>query len=68
MDLRRHQIAHAELDFGNGRLQLSDPNPEAWGLVAGPTVARRVSEPFDLACTATTSTHVVARAEENKAP
>jgi uncharacterized glyoxalase superfamily protein PhnB len=28
-------VAHAELDFGNGRLQLSDPNP-AFELVAAP--------------------------------
>jgi PhnB protein len=27
-------VAHAELDFGHGRLQLSDPNPK-FGLVAG---------------------------------
>jgi PhnB protein len=27
------KVAHAELDFGNGRLQLSDPNPE-FGLEA----------------------------------
>ncbi|MDO5697427.1 MAG: VOC family protein [Dermatophilus congolensis] len=27
---------HAELDFGSGRLQLGDPNPE-YGLVADPT-------------------------------
>jgi uncharacterized glyoxalase superfamily protein PhnB len=28
MDGPNGSIAHAELDFGNGRLQLSDPNPE----------------------------------------
>lgn len=28
-------VAHAELDFGHGRLQLSDPNPR-FDLVAGP--------------------------------
>jgi PhnB protein len=28
-------VAHAELDFGNGRLQLSDPNPK-FDLVADP--------------------------------
>ncbi len=36
-------VLHAELDFGNGRLQLSDPNPE-YGLAApvreGDTVSR----------------------------
>lgn len=29
-------VVHAELDFGNGRLQLGEPNPE-FGLVAAPT-------------------------------
>ncbi|AQA04169.1 glyoxalase [Mycobacterium sp. MS1601] len=29
-------IAHAELDFGHGRLQLSDPNPQ-FGLAAPPS-------------------------------
>lgn len=29
-------VVHAELDFGNGRLQLGEPNP-AYGLVAAPT-------------------------------
>lgn len=28
-------VVHAELDFGNGRLQLGEPNPE-YGLVAAP--------------------------------
>ena len=32
-DGSRTVIAHAELDFGNGRLQLSDPNPQ-FGLQA----------------------------------
>ena len=27
MEASGGSIAHAELDFGNGRLQLSDPNP-----------------------------------------
>lgn len=33
MDGSDGSIAHAELDFGNGRLQLSDPNPD-YGLEA----------------------------------
>lgn len=28
MEASNGSIAHAELDFGNGRLQLSDPNPD----------------------------------------
>jgi uncharacterized glyoxalase superfamily protein PhnB len=35
---------HAELDFGSGRLQLSDPN-DAFGLVA-PVAAEGTSESF----------------------
>jgi len=41
MDLPSGGVAHAELDFGQGRLQLSDPMPE-YGLVA-PTGEDRVS-------------------------
>ena len=35
MDAPDGTVAHAELDFGDGRLQLSDPNP-AYQLVAAP--------------------------------
>lgn len=35
MDGPDDTVAHAELDFGHGRLQLSDPNP-AYDLVAAP--------------------------------
>lgn len=53
-------IAHAELDFGNGRLQLSDPNPD-YGLeaVRGST---SVTHSMMLYCNDTDA--VVARAEK----
>jgi len=38
MDTSGGTVAHAELDFGIGRLQLSDPNPE-YGLAAPPRSA-----------------------------
>ena len=44
MDAGDGTIAHAELDFGTGRLQLSDPNPD-YGLAAvepGETVTHSV--------------------------
>jgi uncharacterized glyoxalase superfamily protein PhnB len=52
-------IAHAELDFGNGRLQLSDPNAE-YGLEA-PERKESVTHSMVLYCTDTDA--VVARAE-----
>src|SRR3954447_8141514 len=56
-------VAHAELDFGNGRLQLSDPNPK-FGLVAGPG-GTEVSHSTCLYCDDVDA--VVARAEEQGA-
>jgi PhnB protein len=38
MDGAGGAVAHAELDFGTGRLQLSDPNPD-YGLAAPPRAA-----------------------------
>jgi PhnB protein len=52
-------VAHAELDFGNGRLQLSDPNPK-FGLTA-PAVSGSVTHSIVLYCTDVDA--VVARAE-----
>jgi uncharacterized glyoxalase superfamily protein PhnB len=43
------EIAHAELDFGVGRLQLSDPNPD-YGLVA-PARGESVTHSIVLYCT-----------------
>ncbi|WP_199255368.1 VOC family protein [Mycolicibacterium mengxianglii] len=48
MDLHGDLIAHAELDFGHGRLQLSDPNPQ-FGLAA-PEVAETVTHSMVLYC------------------
>jgi uncharacterized glyoxalase superfamily protein PhnB len=56
---RGDEIAHAELDFGHGRLQLSDPNPE-YGLEAGRR-AESVTHSIMLYCK--DSDAVVARAE-----
>jgi PhnB protein len=56
-------VAHAELDFGNGRLQLADPNPK-FGLVAGPG-GTEVSHSTCLYCDDVDA--VVARAEEQGA-
>jgi uncharacterized glyoxalase superfamily protein PhnB len=56
-------VAHAELDFGNGRLQLSDPNPK-FGLVAGPG-GTEVSHSTCVYCDDVDA--VVARAEEQGA-
>ena len=56
-------VAHAELDFGNGRLQLSDPNP-TFDLVAAPT-GTSVSHSTCLYCPDVDA--VVARAVENGA-
>lgn len=60
MDGPNGTVAHAELDFGHGRLQLSDPN-EAYHLeapAAGPSVTHSVA----LYCEDTDA--VVARAEK----
>ena len=56
-------VAHAELDFGHGRLQLSDPNPK-FGLVAAPA-GTSVSHSTCLYCPDVDA--VVARAEERGA-
>jgi uncharacterized glyoxalase superfamily protein PhnB len=56
-------VAHAELDFGNGRLQLSDPNP-AFDLVAAPG-GPAVSHSTCLYCADVDA--VVARAKERGA-
>jgi PhnB protein len=56
-------VAHAELDFGHGRLQLSDPNPK-FELVAGPA-GPAVSHSICLYCPDVDA--VVARAAERGA-
>jgi PhnB protein len=56
-------VAHAELDFGDGRLQLSDPNP-AFDLVAAPA-GTAVSHSTCLYCPDVDA--VVARATERGA-
>jgi PhnB protein len=60
MDGPNGTVAHAELDFGHGRLQLSDPN-EAYQLAA-PTVGAPVTHSVALYCEDTDA--VVARAEK----
>lgn len=42
-------VAHAELEFGNGRLQLGDPNP-AYGLIAPPGGADQACYSMGLYC------------------
>lgn len=59
MDTPDGLIAHAELDFGHGRLQLSDPNPQ-FGLAAAPA-ADTSSHSIVLYCTDADA--VVTRAE-----
>lgn len=59
MDGPDNLVAHAELDFGNGRLQLSDPNPK-FGLEA-PTVGESVTHSIVLYCA--DADDVVARAD-----
>jgi len=59
MDLPGNVIAHAELDFGNGRLQLSDPNPQ-FGLAA-PEVSGTSTHSIVLYCEGVDE--VVGRAE-----
>jgi uncharacterized glyoxalase superfamily protein PhnB len=59
MDMPGNLIAHAELDFGNGRLQLSDPNPQ-FGLAA-PAPSTSVTHSIVLYCP--DADGVVARAE-----
>jgi PhnB protein len=56
-------VAHAELDFGHGRLQLSDPNPK-FDLVTAPT-GSAVSYSTCLYCDDVDA--VVARAKEHGA-
>ncbi|BBZ29818.1 glyoxalase [Mycolicibacterium madagascariense] len=53
-------IAHAELDFGTGRLQLSDPNPD-YGLGA---VQRSESVTHSMVLYCTDTDAVAARAEQ----
>lgn len=53
-------IAHAELDFGNGRLQLSDPNPDH-GLEA---VSSSASVTHSMVLYCADADAVVARAEQ----
>jgi len=60
MDGPHDTVAHAELDFGTGRLQLSDPNPQ-YGLAA-PTPGETVTHSLVLYCADTDD--VVARAEQ----
>jgi uncharacterized glyoxalase superfamily protein PhnB len=59
MDGPDNLVAHAELDFGNGRLQLSDPNPK-FGLEA-PAASGSVTHSIVLYCT--DADDVVARAD-----
>lgn len=59
MDGPDNLVAHAELDFGNGRLQLSDPNP-TFGLSA-PEVSDSVTHSIVLYCADADA--VVARAD-----
>jgi PhnB protein len=59
MEMADNLIAHAELDFGNGRLQISDPNPQ-FGLVA-PEVSENSTHSIVLYCPDVDD--VVARAE-----
>lgn len=63
MDAPDGTVAHAELDFGHGRLQLSDPNP-AFELVAAPG-GTAVSHSVCLYCPDVDA--VVARAVEHGA-
>ena len=63
MDGPDGSVAHAELDFGHGRLQLSDPNP-AFDLVAAPA-GTAVSHSTCLYCQDVDA--VVARAKERGA-
>jgi PhnB protein len=53
-------VAHAELDFGNGRLQLSDPNPDYQ--IAAPDPNSFATHSVALYCEDTDA--VVARAEK----
>jgi PhnB protein len=53
-------VAHAELDFGNGRLQLSDPNPDYQ--IAAPAPKAFATHSVALYCADTDA--VVARAEK----
>lgn len=59
MDGPDNLVAHAELDFGNGRLQLSDPSP-TFGLSA-PEVSDSVTHSIVLYCADADA--VVARAD-----
>jgi len=63
MDGPDGSVAHAELDFGHGRLQLSDPNP-AFDFVAAPA-GTAVSHSTCLYCPDVDA--VVARAKERGA-
>jgi uncharacterized glyoxalase superfamily protein PhnB len=59
MDGAHGTVAHAELDFGTGRLQLSDPNPD-YGLAA---VERGESVTHSMVLYCPDSDGVVGRAE-----
>ena len=63
MEATDGSIAHAELDFGNGRLQLSDPNPD-YELEA---VERKDSVTHSLVLYCADADAVVARAEQSGA-
>ena len=63
MEATDGSIAHAELDFGNGRLQLSDPNPD-YLLEA---VERKDSVTHSLVLYCADADAVVARAEQSGA-
>jgi PhnB protein len=63
MEAAGGSIAHAELDFGNGRLQLSDPNPE-YKLEA---VERRESVTHSMVLYCPDADAVVTRAEQSGA-
>ena len=59
MDGSDGTVAHAELDFGDGRLQLSDPNPQ-YGLEAP---ERKASVTHSIVLYCSDADDVVARAE-----
>ena len=63
MEATDGSIAHAELDFGHGRLQLSDPNPD-YELEA---VERKDSVTHSLVLYCADADAVVARAEQSGA-
>jgi len=50
MDGPGDTVAHAELDFGNGRLQLSDPNDAYQIAAADPLAPRPLATAMDVTC------------------